>query len=189
VVAEFSGQVFAGLVGPFSRGGIGRSKKDSGEGYIAGSGKPDRDRGLGEEGGNASGCVRIGFQFTAMLLILGGPFLEIAELTAGPAELLRHRGNGRGHVLCRLIDVDGQRSGASRDLPQLPGKECLADTCVAVNIEQEPAAFIINKKFEIFLILDQLPSRPTKPLRWRSRMRSCSDRLCMPIPPSIGQTL
>src|SRR5690348_6221089 len=101
--------------------------------------------------------MRIGFQLLAASPILAGPFLKIGELAASAAELLRHRRHGRGHVLGRLIDISGQRPGTRRVLPQLPGQECLADTRVTVNVEQETAPLIINGESQILLILDYLP--------------------------------
>ena len=163
MVGELSGQVLAGLVGLVSGGSsIDRGKKASGERYVTGSSKPDRDSGLGEERGNASGGVRIGFQLLAALTVLGDPFLEIAEIAASAIELLRHRAHRGGDVIGRLINIGGQRPSTGCDLPQLPGKKCLSDTRVTVNIKQETAPLIINRKSEIFLVLDHLSTAANK---------------------------
>src|SRR5262249_56320728 len=68
----------------------------------------------------------------------------------------RKSDKGRGHTPDRPSKKGGHRPGASREPPQLRGKECLADSCVAVNVEQETAPLIINGKSEILLVLNNL---------------------------------
>ena len=62
MIAELPGQVGScpvNLVG--GSGSVHRGEQAPGNGYVTGSGKADRDRGLGDERRDAFGSVRVGF--------------------------------------------------------------------------------------------------------------------------------
>ena len=87
MIAELPCQVCSCSVDLIGGGGsIHRGDHASGDGHIAGRGKSDRDRGLGEECRDAVWSVGISFQFVPTLPVGGSALLELAEPDAAAAE-------------------------------------------------------------------------------------------------------
>jgi hypothetical protein len=75
-------------------------------------------------------------------------------------------------ILDRLVNVGGHRSSISRDLPQLPGEERLANTCIAMDVEPKPTSLVVNGKPEVLPVLDHLclaADEPALEEGWDSR--------------------
>ena len=118
MIAELPGQIHPCPVDLVGGGaGVHRREQAPGDGDIAGRGKADHDRSLGEERRDAVWSMRIGLQLVATLPVCGSALLEFAEPGAAAAEFFRDGSHSRSRVIDGFIDVGGQSAAVDRDLP------------------------------------------------------------------------